>query len=255
MRILGVCERKDWTGYKPISGITRWSGEREIGRDMVRSLGILEDEDISRRGVMPTSRVVYSILSGRMHSSSIDISYSYFSVWFLLVSCLVSEIAEVLRRGSKAAFLAPKYNSPIFRRQPRQCSSLIPRIAVVKMAFANTLEHNEKIQSIFAREADKRRSSAGIKKAASHGNRKDEKVSTSGLFRRMTTNISRPGDLVLPRESSRKAYIAPLYPNTFSIEATARESSISDDEELVLLATKSANLASKAKDPAILRWM
>lgn len=33
----------------------------------MRSLGILEDEDRSRRNVMPMPRVVYSILSGRMH--------------------------------------------------------------------------------------------------------------------------------------------------------------------------------------------
>lgn len=123
------------------------------------------------------------------------------------------------------------------------------------MAFTNTLEQNEKFRSISAREADKRRSSAGIKKAASYGNGKYEKASTSGLLSGMMANISEPGGLVLPRESPRKAYIAPLYPETFSIEATARESSISDDEELVLLAIKNANLACKAKDPAIMRWM
>lgn len=160
----------------------------------------------------------------------------------------------MLRRGNNAALLAPKYDFPIFCCQPRQCLSSIQPIAAVKMAFANTLEQNEKFQSIFAREADKRRNLAGVKKAASHGNGKHE-VSTPGLLRRMKTNIPRPGDLVLPRESPRKGYIAPLYPNTFSIEATARERSTSDDEELVLLAIKSTNLARKAKDPATLRWM
>lgn len=45
---------------------------------MVGSLGILEDEDIGRRDVMPTSRVVYSFFSGIMHFNSIDIYFPYF---------------------------------------------------------------------------------------------------------------------------------------------------------------------------------
>lgn len=122
------------------------------------------------------------------------------------------------------------------------------------MASATPIERGEKFQTVFAREADKRRKSTAVKKDANNVVQRDDKLSTPGLLRRMAISVSRAESLVLPRDNPRKAYIAPLYPNIFSIEATAQERSISDNEEIVLLAVKNTIPGSDI-EPVNLRWM
>jgi len=162
----------------------------------------------------------------------------------------------VLRRGNNAA-LTPKYDPSTFSRQIlSSIPPLYPTHFCIRNGTTTSIDRRKKFQTVFAREADKRRKSTGSKIDAINMVQRDDKISTPGIFRRMATSVFKAESLVLPRDSPQKAYIAPLYPTIFLIEATAQERSISDEEAL-LLAVKNTSPGSGIEpiEPVNLRWM